>query len=148
MAFGAFAPLPLRLGGADKEGLVAQQHARLCADLQAVKRVIPIVVMTYNKNGATITIEEYHAAEGNGVLHVPPSVVNVGTGQVTFGWNKNFTDAYNIVHPIVFRHAIATVHESVALIANVNIATASSVTVTTRGASGTLTDKRATLRLW
>jgi hypothetical protein len=104
--------------------------------------------MTYNKSGATITIENYYAMDGIGSLYWPPDALNSGTGQVNFIWsNRNLTDAYQVVYPVAFRHAVATVHESVSRIATVSV-TASSIIVSTRTHAGVTVDSRVTLRAW
>src|SRR5262245_18951766 len=109
MSLGAFAPLPLRLGGSPTEGWSSQAHARMCADLVAVKRVMPLAVFTFLKLGSAITIEAYYGQNGAGVAYAPDQIVIVGTGETTFLWSsRNFTDPYGIKHPIAIRGARAT----------------------------------------
>jgi hypothetical protein len=68
MAFGAFAPMPLRLGGSAQEGWTAEQHARIAADLVNVGRVAPLAVLTYDSSG---TIVSYMGQNGVGPAHAP-----------------------------------------------------------------------------
>lgn len=148
MPLGGFAPLPLRLGGSATEGLVSPQHARLTADLIAIKRVQPLLVITYSKSGGTITIEYYYAMNGVGSLFVP-TAASLGTGQTQLTFSKNFTDAYGIVYPIQIRHGLGTVHNpTTAHMVTVDITSSNVVTVSTRRHDGGLGDTRVTLKLW
>lgn len=94
MPFGAFAPLPFRLGGSAEEGWTATQHARAAADLVALLRSSPLAVLTVNKSGATVTVESYHGQNGVG-LGFAPAAGSGGTGIVTLTWAKSYkTDRY------------------------------------------------------
>jgi hypothetical protein len=108
MAFGAFAPLPLRLGGSKQEGWTPEQHARLCADLCALYNSQSFAVLTYTKSGATITVTAYSGRNGVGISFAPTPTV-LGTGEVKWTWPATWTDACGEVHTIAFKHADAEV---------------------------------------
>jgi hypothetical protein len=148
MPLGAYAPLPLRLGGSATEGVTAAQHARLCADLVAVKRVQPLAVWTYNKSGGAITIESFHAMHGVGVQFGPDTLTSLGDGDVSMRFTAmSFTDAYGIVHPINIRHAIAVPHANIGVYASVELITFI-MRIRTRRDDGVLVDARTTVRIW
>lgn len=107
MAFGAFAPLPLRLGGDSFQGWSPQAHARLCADLVALKRVQPLATWAYTISaGPTITVHAYRGMNGFGSVFAPTSVYNA-TGDVTFTLSRTFEDPYEIEYPVGIRHAVS-----------------------------------------
>lgn len=55
--FGGFAPFPMRLGGDRETGWPVEDHARLAADIVALKRTAPFAVMNYTAGiGAAMTI--------------------------------------------------------------------------------------------
>ena len=112
MGFGAFCPLPFRLGGTSEEGLTAAQHARLCADLVAVKRTLPLAVITFTPIAGNVIIHDYTGLNGIGSAFAPtPTWIN--TGQVGFNWaSHSFEDPYEIVHQYALRHGHATVHSN------------------------------------
>ncbi len=150
MPFGGFAPLPLRLGGSAEEGWTPEQHARLCADLVAVKRTIPIAVWTFTKSGATVTIHSYYGMNGTVVATDAPDTGGPSTGVSSFAWIPSIlTDPYGIVYSVRARHARATVHGSSARFAVVDTETISTlITVRTYNDAGTLVDAKATVRIW
>lgn len=116
MALGAFAPLPLRLGGSDIEGLTSQQHARICADWMALRRVQPLAQWTYDKSGASITIHNYRGQNGTGAAFAPIAT-NRGTGITSFDWTTGltFTDDYGIAAPFLVSMPIVTANSSSAI---------------------------------
>lgn len=144
MGFGAFCPLPFRLGGSSEEGLTAAQHARLCADLVAVKRTVPLAVFTYNPTGNAIT--NYLGVNGFGSTFAPtPTWTN--TGRIGFNWpTHSFEDPYEIVQPFAVRHATATVHSTVGEYAEVIIAGGTyQFQVHTKLHDGTYVDRKFTV---
>ncbi len=114
MAFGAFAPLPLRLGGSPEEGWAPEQHARMCADVQALKRRAPLARWTYVQTGtgsSDYTFAYYLGQNGNGLLYVPTSVTVNGTGDISFAYaSQYFEDDYGTQYPIRIRTARAQAH--------------------------------------
>lgn len=104
MAFGAFAPLPLRLGGSATEGWTAAQHARACADLVALKRAAPFAVLTFSLSGDVATILSYKCQASNAR---PPDVQALGLyfpgADVEISWPDSArvaADPYGVVHPV------------------------------------------------
>lgn len=93
MAFGGFAPMPLRLGGDSREGWSPEQHARMAADAVAKTRAAPFARFRYTKSGATVTIIGYKGRNGTGSAYAPTVTVH-GTGDVTFTWPSVYEDPY------------------------------------------------------
>lgn len=109
MPFGAFAPLPLRLGGSAEEGWSPEQHARLCADLRALKRVMPLASWDYDQTSdSVVTLTNYVGQNGVGLAYAPTATAN-GTGDVSCVWpSPYFEDEYEAQHPFKVRAVIAT----------------------------------------
>jgi len=147
MPLGAFAPLPLRLGGDALEGFDARSHARLCADLVAAKLGAFLAVFSYTKVGATVVIRDYYGQNGAGSAYAPDSVTVVGTGEVTFKWSaRQFTDPYLIERPINAKAGRATAHNTASVRCEVTVI-ANGVTVKTFDAAGAAVDSGATVVL-
>lgn len=149
MPFGGFAPLPLRLGGDSQYGLTPEQHARICADLVAVKRTAALAVFTFTKSGATVTINGYFGQNGGGLAFAPtPGVVS--TGVVNFTWLSGvFTDPYGIAAAVRARAGRVTCHGSLPRFGSVDITTSSTLfQVRTFDDTGTAQDCKATVRVW
>jgi hypothetical protein len=109
---GGFCPLPLRLGGDALTGLTAEQHARLAADLVALKRTQPIAVFTWDAPGGAdtaATITFYTGMNGSGLAHAPTAGVISGGGALQFTWSSGrFVDEYQVSCPIRPRIAVAS----------------------------------------
>jgi hypothetical protein len=108
MAFGAFAPLPLRLGGDATTGLTPEQHARICADLVALKRVQPLATWLYTQTASNAaSISYYLGQNGSGLAYAPTATPNA-SGDVSFTWSPGvFEDPYGQQWPIRIRAALA-----------------------------------------
>lgn len=106
MAFGAFAPMPLRLGGSAAEGWSAEQHARLAESVASMYTVGRFAVLRYSKSGSTVTVLSYVGRDGVGVQHAPTPVVN-GTGDVTWSWAAQWEDALGVSHVLRLIGAMA-----------------------------------------
>ncbi len=106
MAFGAFAPLPIRLGGSPEEGWTAEQFARLSADLQALKRVAPLATWRYSQTGgAAVTMVSYAGQNGVGLAYAPTATPG-GDGVCSFTWDAQyFQDEYGNQYPFKIRAA-------------------------------------------
>ncbi len=103
MPFGAFAPLPLRLGGSVQEGWPAAMHARFAADLIAIKRTAVLARWSYTVDGSSATILSYTGQNGSGLAYAPTATRNT-TGDVSFVWPSNyFEDEYGIQEPFKIR---------------------------------------------
>ena len=106
MPFGAFCPLPIRLGGDAVTGWVAAHHARLAADQVAKKRTSPLCAFTWAlaSNGATPTVTDYRGMNGAGSDHAP-SVNSSAGATITLRWTSaRFSDAYQIAAGFKPRH--------------------------------------------
>lgn len=90
---GGLAPLPLRLVADALQGLSAQQHARLSADLSAAVSTVPFAVMLANFSGTTGEITSYIGQNGVGLSHAP-TLTYVGTGIRDFVWSDGYKDDY------------------------------------------------------
>ncbi len=147
MPLGAFAPLPLRLGGSDTEGWSVTKHARMCADLVALKRSSPLCVFTYTKSGATITIQSYLGQNGAGLAYAPDSVSVVGV-QTTFKWTlRSFSDPYDISYPINVKHGVACGQGTTFLSGRV-VCFANGAGVVLYNSAGSAVDGKATVVLY
>ncbi len=106
---GALCPFPKRLGGNAEDGWSPEQHARLCADLVAVKRVTPLASWRYTQTGATaVTLHDYTGQNGRGLLYAPTATGNAD-GDVSFAWPAQyFEDEYGVQHYFKVRAAIVT----------------------------------------
>ncbi len=148
MPFGVFAPLPLRLGGSDTSGITATQHARLCADLVAIKRAAPLCWLTYTLSAGVVTIHAYHGQNGSGTVYAPDSVTVLGTGQVQFKWTaRSFEDSYEVSYPLAIRCGKIAGHGTVSIRGAVTVL-ANGFTITTRNSAGALADAKVTACLW
>lgn len=148
MPLGAFAPLPVRLGGSDEEGWTARAHARMCADLVAAKRGAALCVFSYTKSGGTVVISDYYGMNGAGSTYAPDTVTVLGTGAVTFEWSTRlFEDPYEILRPINAKvgkfsgHGTSSVRSEVTPFAN-------GCTVRTFNSAASAVDANGTLVLW
>lgn len=94
MPYGAFAPLPLRLGGSATEGWTASQQSRAVADLVAIVRAAPLAVLTLTRSGSTYTVEKYHGQNGVGLAHAP-TATEAAPGVCQLTWAKSYkTERY------------------------------------------------------
>jgi len=90
--FGAFAPLPLRLGGSTDEGLTAAQYLRACADLEAARRVVPFAAMLIDQNSNSPEILWYTGQHGVGFDEWPSIAWNASTSRTEITWLANYDD--------------------------------------------------------
>lgn len=88
MPLGGLAPLPLRLGPG---GITAEQHARLCADLVAVDRVMPCLSMTVAiaVGAGTLTLIRYAGRNGTGPMRAPKFRYAAGALRIELGESVN-----------------------------------------------------------
>jgi hypothetical protein len=99
---GGFNPLPFRLGGDSTTGWSSAQHARLCADLIAAKRVAPLAIWGFTNSGSVITVRDYWGQNGNGSSFAPVGT-RTGIGQISFIWSDPWLDDYDIFEPLAVR---------------------------------------------
>ena len=109
MPFGAFSPLPLRLGSDPERGWSSQAQSRLAADLVAARRTAPLAQFTYDLTAGTIL--SYVAQCGSGPSLVP-TVTNFGAGQYAFRWLGAYRDHADVYHPWKVRAAVVTAQGS------------------------------------
>jgi hypothetical protein len=96
--FGAFAPLPIRLGGTARNGLTDAQHARLCADMVAMARSLPLARIGLT-TGQT-SVRHYQAQPVTGVANAPTiSVGAPGDGWVRVTWPEGYRDPFDESEP-------------------------------------------------
>jgi hypothetical protein len=113
MGFGGFCPLPIRLGGNSESGWTATQHARLCADLSALKRTTPLAVVTFTPDsvGGTVALHGYYGRDGVG-SGFAPSISITGAGDCTINWDSAFVDDFDRVAPWNITMARGGIHSS------------------------------------
>lgn len=105
MALGGFAPCPLPLGGTSLDGLTAEQHARIAADLKAAVLGAPFAV--YSSDLVPALVTSYLSQYGVGSSAMP-LVSSGGVGITNFTWQPNYSDEYDNVYSVNIKHAIAT----------------------------------------
>ena len=148
MAFGGFAPLPLRLGGKPREGWSAQQHARLSADLAAVVRTVPFAVITVNQSADTAgAVESYIAQHGVG-LAAAPTPVFVSAGVFTLTWTGSYSDDFLVAQGARIVSGAGTCHATSALFATVDIEAPNVVRVRTFSDAGAATNTRTSIAVY
>ena len=105
---GGFCPLPARLGGDGQTGWTAEQHARLSADLVALKRTARFCTFIWSVQPAgTPVISGYRGMNGVGAAFAPTGVLASTT--VLFTWAPAlFADAYGTTYPFTPRHAVVS----------------------------------------
>ena len=144
---GGLAPLPIRLGGGALDGLTAEQHARLAADLAGAVRSCPFAVFTYTKVGPDVTFDSYNGMNGVGLEHVPTPTVT-GAGEVTFEWPMSLEDPYGRGEPVHLRHGKVTCHGATARRGAIDSIGRNAVRVITRSkASGVAEDCKVTVKV-
>jgi hypothetical protein len=137
--------MPLRLGGSEEDGWTAAQHARVCADLVALKRSAFLAVWTYTKSGTSAVISDYYGLNGAGSLYQPDSISAGLDGHTTFAWSARlFEDPYQVSYPINVKGGRATGHGTASLRAEVVIA-ANGVTVWGFDSAGNPADGKFTV---
>lgn len=79
MGSGGIYPLPIRLGGTAREGWRAEQHARACADLVTLQRVLPLCMFSLRCDPAqfTATLVNYLGRNGQGTDIAGANVLRV-----------------------------------------------------------------------
>lgn len=150
MGFGAFCPMPLRLGGSATEGVTAAQHSRACADLVAMKRTLPFALLTFTQAGSVITVNSFWGAAGIAASYRPTSTV-LTTGKSTWAFTPIQTDAYDNRSALSLQHVLACAHYDSAFRFAQAVCfsvTRNSFYVEIENASGTAVDGKASVAVW
>lgn len=100
MAFGAYAPLPIRLGGLPEEGWSAAQYLRATADLCAAMRVAPFAWLTINQNGNAPFVVDYSGRNGIGTRDRPTVEWVNSIGRTRITWPADWRDEYGKAHRV------------------------------------------------
>jgi hypothetical protein len=140
--------LPLRLGGTDRNGWTAAQHARFAADLLAVQRTGPIATWTYIA-GAIEPIN-YRGWNGVGPTHAP-TVSSSATGNILFTWSdRGFPDPYDTDRQLTLqiKGCTVTAHGTTAVVLPKYEQTANTLRITTTDETGALVAGSFTVKIW
>lgn len=111
--FGGFGGmLPIRLGGSDRLGWTAAQHARMAADMAATARAAPLASLTVDIGSATVT--SYHGRNGSG-LGSAPVIQALTVGRTRLFWSiayptETFRDGTAVSYPWTNRTAVVSGH--------------------------------------
>lgn len=93
MSFGGLGGcLPLRLGRGDDAGIAAEAHARMCADLVAAHRTMPVASMTIAVDtliSGTATVVAYVGRNGSGLQYAPAVSIVSGALRVHMSATAN-----------------------------------------------------------
>lgn len=108
MALGGFAPCPLPLGGTAVDGLTAEQHARIAADLKAAVLGAPFAIYFQDYLPSPLFLQQYYLGQHGVAPAAMPLVSSGGVGITNFTWDSSYTDEFDNVYPTHIRHAIAT----------------------------------------
>lgn len=148
MAFGAFAPMPLRLGGTAEDGWSPGQHARMACDVAAMYSVKCFAILTYTVSGSTVTVHAYNGRDGVGVSFAPTPTVN-STGNVTWTWAASWEDSLETTHVLAFSHARASTHGTAPTCGRIVSASGRTCRVATIDlGTNAAADCKVTLRVW
>ncbi len=137
--FGAFCPLPIRLGGGATDGWTAAQHARFVADLSAMSAVEVHATLTLTISGGTVTLSSYLGARGNGISNAP-TMTSPGTGLALLVWPVTTEDEYGVFDATAIQHVKVTAHGSTAAIAGGRVVSPNQVAIRRYDSSGALAD--------
>ncbi len=97
--FGLFSPCPIRLTSLDSiHGWSAAQHARMCADVVAAWRSLPLAVMTVQVNASDAQLISYNGRNGSGASHAPPITWTSATQPCSVTWENSYGDTVNPVN--------------------------------------------------
>lgn len=150
MPLGGFAPCPLPLGGTALDGVTAEQHARLAADLKAAVATAPFAVYGEKIIGGSLK-QTYISQHGNGTSAMP-LVSTGGVGVVNFDWNLGYSDEYDVAQPTNIRHAqvteIWTIASVVPAFLSVIVNSPTSVTVYSVDSANAPVSANFTLVVW
>lgn len=111
--FGLFAPCPIRLTAVDSvHGWSSRQHARMCADVSASWRTLPLAVMTVQVNASSVQLIAYNGRNGSGTAHAPALTWTSSTRPCLAVWANSYENDFEEIVSWSIRHAISKVHWS------------------------------------
>lgn len=119
MPFGAWSPLPLRLGADPQRGWSSQAQSRLAADLVAAKRTLPLAQLTIDcSTGAVLS---YTSQYGTGPGNAPAFTALVAPGHFGFVWDRAYESYDETFYAWRIRAATVTVQGSAPTLVSVNL---------------------------
>jgi hypothetical protein len=144
--FGAYAPLPIRLGGNELQGWTAAQFKRATSDLAAFRRTSESAVFEIDTSDGTIA--NYFGENGNGTSGEPTPTDN-GTGDITLDWDPPiWEDDFDVVHQINIVMADGDGAGTSLVECTVEVVSPSSIRVRTWNAAGAAADGTAIVSVW
>lgn len=149
MPWGSLAALPIRLGGSAEEGWAPEQHARLCADLVAVKRTAPLARLYVTQNSGSpfaAAVAVYRGQNGVGLGYAPTIAVG-GAGDVTVTFPAYWTDEFGRQFPLKLRQAIPKASATAARFIN-HIISGRTIRVRSFDAAGAAISSNFGMRVW
>lgn len=150
MPLGGFAPCPFPLGGTALDGVTAEQHARIAADLKAAVSTAPFAVYCHTLVGGLLK-QTYISQHGNSPSAMP-LVSSGGMGVVNIDWDLGYSDEYDVAQPTNIRQAqvteIWTIASVVPAFLSVIVNSPSSVTVYSVDSANAPVSAYFTLVVW
>lgn len=158
-------------GDTDKRNLLSQgvidpttdvsatELARLAADMEAIVRTMPFMVITYLNNDsspAAPTIEVVYIMTGVRTTSYAgdaapagfPSAARNGTGDVTFTLDSSYSDPYSVAQAFDIGHLSATARGTVYCVPVPQRLTATTFRVRSFNGGGALADQRVTVEVY
>jgi hypothetical protein len=106
--FGLFSPLPIRLTSVDSiHGWAASQHARMCVDVVAGWRTLPLAVLTVLVGASSVTLVSYNGRNGSGPSFAPTLTWTSNTRPCLAVWQNYYEDDFEVKSPWAIRQSIA-----------------------------------------
>jgi hypothetical protein len=105
--FGAYCPLPLRLGGEDgTTSWTAEDHAAAVRDLVAAARVTPFAHVVVTRSGSAVTVTRYRGVNGSATSEGP--TVTLATNTLHAVFPLEWLDERGQVRTVVITQAVAS----------------------------------------
>lgn len=111
--FGLFAPCPIRLTAVDPvHGWSASQHARICSDVVAGWRTLPLAVMTVQVNASSVELISYNGRNGSGSEHAPTLTYANAIQPCFASWDNAYENEFEEFESWAIRHGKASIEYS------------------------------------
>lgn len=138
---GGFESAPYPLGGdGGVEGITAEQHSRICADVVAAWRTLPIAIVGVDMPGATASF--FLSRFGTGTSNTnAPTISTDGTSH-TITFPQQIEDEMGVPQSLKITHAVAVALSTAGTRCPVSVISNSAVSVKTWVTGGTTTDTR------